>query len=171
MPAVLSALALGGNLGDVEAAFTIAIEALSVHFDDLKVAPLYRTTAVSEAPAEPPQNAYLNSAIVGRTTTSAEELLALAQALERQAGRQRGSRWASRPLDLDLLFWGERTSTLPELMLPHPRVLERRFVLQPLSELIPDHRIAGRTIAAWLRLSAPDPALTVLPWRRPPSES
>ena len=69
------------------------------------------------------------------------ELLALAKALELAAGRRRGERFGPRPLDVDLLLYGDRQSSAPELTLPHPRLRERRFVLEPLAEIAPDLRI------------------------------
>jgi 2-amino-4-hydroxy-6-hydroxymethyldihydropteridine diphosphokinase len=69
------------------------------------------------------------------------ELLALAKALELAAGRRRGERFGPRPLDVDLLLYGDRQSAAPELTLPHPRLRERRFVLEPLAEIAPDLRI------------------------------
>lgn len=66
------------------------------------------------------------------------ELLALAKALELAAGRRRGARFGPRPLDVDLLLYGDLQSAAPELTLPHPRLRERRFVLEPLAEIAPD---------------------------------
>lgn len=108
------------------------------------MAPIYRTTAVS-AVAQPD---YLNSALVARSPLDAESLLALCQAIERSVGRRRSERWGPRPLDLDLLWFGERISARPEILLPHPLLAERRFVLQPLADLIPDEPVppAGRTV-------------------------
>jgi 2-amino-4-hydroxy-6-hydroxymethyldihydropteridine diphosphokinase len=115
------------------------------HLSDVRVAPFYRTPAVSPIP----QADYLNTALVARSPLDAESLLALCQAIERSVGRRRrGERWGPRPLDLDLLWFGERISHRPELTLPHPRLAERRFVLQPLADLIPDVQVpsAGRTV-------------------------
>ena len=69
------------------------------------------------------------------------ELLALAKALEMAAGRRRGPRFGPRPLDVDLLLYGDLQTSAPELTLPHPRLRERRFVLEPLAEIAPDLRI------------------------------
>lgn len=65
-------------------------------------------------------------------------MLALAKALELAAGRRRGVRFGPRPLDIDLLLYGDRSSDAAELTLPHPRLRERRFMLQPLAEIAPD---------------------------------
>jgi len=107
------------------------------HLDEVRVAPLYRTPAVSPIP----QPDYLNTALLARSPLDAESLLALAKALERAAGRRRGERFGPRPLDVDLLWFGDRRSARPELTLPHPRLAERRFVLQPLADLALDLRV------------------------------
>lgn len=142
-------LALGGNLGPVEERFDRALGVLGAHLSELRVAPIYRTPAVS-AVAQPD---YLNSALVARSPLlDAESLLALCQAIERSVGRRRGERWGPRPLDLDLLWFGDRISHRPEITLPHPRLTERRFVLQPLADLIPDELVpgVGRTVGELL---------------------
>jgi len=118
------------------------------------MAPIYRTPAISPIP----QPDYLNSALVARSPLDAESLLALCQAIERSVGRSRGERWGPRPLDLDLLWFGERISTRPEITLPHPRLAERRFVLQPLADLIPDVRVPlkGQTVRELLARLPPE---------------
>ncbi len=67
--------------------------------------------------------------------------MALAKALELEAGRRRTVRFGPRPLDVDLLLWDDLVLDRPELILPHPRLRERRFVLEPLAEIAPDLRI------------------------------
>lgn len=106
-------------------------------FADLRVASLYRSAAVSPVP----QPDYLNTVAVGHTSLEPEAVLAVCKALERAAGRRRrpqDPRFGPRPLDVDLLLWGDRVSDRPELTLPHPRLRERRFVLEPLAEIAPD---------------------------------
>lgn len=127
---------------------------MRAHLVDLRAAPIYRTPAVSSIP----QPDYLNSALVARSPLDAESVLALCQAIERSVGRRRGEqRWGPRPLDLDLLWFGERISDRPEITLPHPRLAERRFVLQPLADLIPDVQVpaAGRTVRELLACLPP----------------
>ncbi len=75
--------------------------------------------------------------MLAHTGLGPEEVLALAKALERAAGRRPGPRFGPRPLDIDLLLYGNRCSNAPELTLPHPRLRERRFVLEPLAEIAP----------------------------------
>lgn len=82
-------------------------------------------------------------------------MLAVCKALERQAGRRRPPgtpRFGPRPLDVDIVLWGDRVSDRPELTLPHPRFRERRFVLEPLAEIAPDLRVPpdGVTVAELL---------------------
>ncbi|HXU33750.1 MAG TPA: 2-amino-4-hydroxy-6-hydroxymethyldihydropteridine diphosphokinase [Thermoanaerobaculia bacterium] len=148
------ALALGGNLGPVEEHFDRALGVLGAHLSEIRMAPIYRTPAISPIP----QPDYLNSALVARSPLDAESLLALCQAIERSVGRSRGERWGPRPLDLDLLWFGERISTRPEITLPHPRLAERRFVLQPLADLIPDVRVPlkGQTVRELLARLPPE---------------
>lgn len=68
-------------------------------------------------------------------------MLAVCKALEREAGRRKGVRFGPRPLDVDIVLWGDRVSDRPELTLPHPRLRERRFVLEPLAGIAPDLRV------------------------------
>jgi len=103
----------------------------------LRIASLYRSSPLSPVP----QPDYLNTAAVAQTTLEPEAILALAKALELAAGRQtpaRTVRWSPRALDIDLLLYGDRISDAPELTLPHPRLRERRFMLEPLAEIAPD---------------------------------
>jgi len=111
-----------------------AVGELEVELGRLDVAPLYRSEPVS---AEP-QPEYLNTVALGTSERTPEALLELAAAVERRLGRRRGTRNAPRTIDLDLLFVGELERDGPELELPHPRLRERRFVLAPLSDLVPD---------------------------------
>jgi 2-amino-4-hydroxy-6-hydroxymethyldihydropteridine diphosphokinase len=101
---------------------------------EIKVGGLYESAPLGDA-AQP---RYLNSALVGRTRLSPEPLLAVLKFLERRAGRRRGPRWSSRPLDLDLLLYEGVSSTRPELALPHPQLRARNFVLAPLADVAPD---------------------------------
>jgi 2-amino-4-hydroxy-6-hydroxymethyldihydropteridine diphosphokinase len=93
-------------------------------------------------------------------------VLAAAQALELAAGRRRGRRLGPRPLDVDLLLFGDRVSDRPELTLPHPRLAERRFVLVPLAEIAPDRRVPphGRTVAELLAATADTSRVERVEW-------
>ena len=128
----------------------------------LRIASLYRTAAVSPIP----QPDYLNTAVLASASLEPGELLALAKALELAAGRRRGARFGPRPLDVDLLVYGDWQSSAPELTLPHPRLRERRFVLEPLAEIAPDLRIPpdGATVRDLLALLPPEPLVQRIGW-------
>jgi 2-amino-4-hydroxy-6-hydroxymethyldihydropteridine diphosphokinase len=127
------ALALGGNLGPVAETLRRALHHLEAALGPLRVAPLYRTAALTPTP----QPDYLNTAALGSTTLPPDAVLAVAKAIERAAGRRAGPRFGPRPLDIDLLLWGDLVVARPELTLPHPRLRDRRFVLEPLAALAP----------------------------------
>jgi 2-amino-4-hydroxy-6-hydroxymethyldihydropteridine diphosphokinase len=104
-----------------------------------------------------PQPTFLNAAAVAETSLSARTLLDTLLAVERDLGRQRPFPGAPRTLDLDLILYGEAIiDEAPSLIVPHPRFRERRFVLEPLSEIAPDWRdpVTGKTVEELLRLLA-----------------
>jgi 2-amino-4-hydroxy-6-hydroxymethyldihydropteridine diphosphokinase len=137
------AIGLGGNVGDPLFWFRIAARLFAALIDDLQAAPLYRTQPVSG----PPQPSFLNTVVMGAARAPAVDLLAVGKALERAAGRTSGPRFGPRPLDVDLLLLDEVVAGGAELVLPHPRLRERRFALAPLVDLEPELRIPpdGRT--------------------------
>ncbi|MGH0028427.1 MAG: 2-amino-4-hydroxy-6-hydroxymethyldihydropteridine diphosphokinase [Myxococcota bacterium] len=127
---------LGSNLGFREGALAGAVAALRATrgVRDVVVSPVYETDPVG--PGE--QGPYLNAALRLDTTLAPEALLARLLEIERDAGRRRtGVRNEARELDLDLLLFGDRRLDTPELRVPHPRMLERPFVLEPLAALSP----------------------------------
>jgi 2-amino-4-hydroxy-6-hydroxymethyldihydropteridine diphosphokinase len=136
-------IALGGNIGDVRTTLDRAIAALC---DGQAVRLLARSSDYKTLPwgvaAQPP---FVNCAIVAATELAPLALLQRAQATERQFGRDRAreQRWGPRTLDIDLIAYDDVSIDTPELILPHPRVLERAFVLVPLAEIAPGRRIAG----------------------------
>jgi 2-amino-4-hydroxy-6-hydroxymethyldihydropteridine diphosphokinase len=140
-------IALGGNVGDVRETLGRAIEAfcdgtavrLVVRSSDYRTPPWGNT-------AQPP---FVNCAIVAATELAPQALLARAQTVEKAFGRDRAreQRWGPRTLDIDLIAYDGVTLDTPGLTLPHPRALERGFVLMPLAEIAPDRRIAGMRIA------------------------
>ena len=125
---------LGANLGDARLSVTQALAALAALPQSRLVAQssLYRS-----APHEAGGPDYVNAVAELRTTLEPEPLLRALQAVEQQHGRQRSYRHAPRTLDLDLLLYGQRQLALPGLIVPHPRLHERAFVLQPLLEIAP----------------------------------
>jgi len=145
---VVAALGLGGNVGDVAAAF---IEALA----RLGTTQGVNLTAWSSVYRTPPwgkldQPDFLNMAALVETTLPARALLALCLEVERGLGRERRERWGPRLIDIDILTYGEATIDEPDLKVPHPRLAERAFVLVPLAEIAPRLVIGGRTVADWL---------------------
>ena len=145
------AIALGGNQGEVTAAFAKAVEMLRCGgVTQIRMARPILTTAVGCYPGTPD---FLNTALIGEWKGTPLELLALTQEIERRMGRPAAhdSR-ASRPLDLDILLLEENSLDLPNLIVPHPRMRGRRFVLEPLAEIAPDWRVppTGETVAQLL---------------------
>jgi 2-amino-4-hydroxy-6-hydroxymethyldihydropteridine diphosphokinase len=134
--AVDAYVALGSNLGDREAQLRAAIEALRAPPGSRVVAisTLYETAPVGP----PPQGPYLNAVVRLRTQLAPRALLERLLGIEVAAGRRRGGpRWSARTLDLDLLLYGSLVLDEPGLTIPHPRLHERAFVLEPLCELAP----------------------------------
>ncbi len=139
MGSVMAYIGLGANLGDARAALRQALAALrQLPFTQLLAcSSCYQTAALGDAPQALPSPDYLNAVAELRTGLSAPDLLAALQGIEAAAGRQRPYRNAPRTLDLDLLMHGSATWNEPSLTLPHPRMLQRAFVLVPLAEIAP----------------------------------
>ena len=155
--AVTAFLGLGSNLGDRAALLRAAVEALEA----AKGVTVTAASAIYETPpwGPVPQGPYLNACIAVATTLAPRALLDLALAIERQHGRERAVRWGPRTLDIDLLTYGTVALDEPGLILPHPRLTERAFVLLPLSEFAAGHGIGGRSVADWLALQETDAIL------------
>ena len=134
---------LGANLGDREATIRAAVEALSAD-EGIEVADL-STLRETEPVGVGEQPLFLNGVVALDTTLSARELLDRLLEIEQRFGRVRISgEHGPRTLDLDLLLYGDEQIDGPGLTLPHPRLHERRFVLEPLGELAPGLVVPGR---------------------------
>lgn len=159
------ALALGGNLGPVEQTLIGALRQLAASLGPLRVASLYRSLPVSPLP----QPDFLNTAALAETSLPPEEVLALAKALELAAGRRPGARFGPRPLDIDLLLYGDERSDVPEMTLPHPRLRERRFMLEPLAEIAPGWPVPpdGIAVAELLARLHDQPDVERIGWSTP----
>ena len=128
-------IGLGSNLGDRRSLLGRAIEGLRAGSDVVGVSPLYETEPVGGPDGQGP---YLNLVVELLTDDTPRALLERCRALERAAGRVRTVRWGPRTLDADVL-WVEGWRVEDEdLVVPHPRLWERRFVVQPLADLAPD---------------------------------
>jgi 2-amino-4-hydroxy-6-hydroxymethyldihydropteridine diphosphokinase len=130
---MLVAIALGSNLGDRLGNLRAAAREM-----EARGAIVLRRSGIWEtAPVPSDQPAYLNAAVTAETDSAPLELLATLKAIEHAFGRRPERRWGPRPIDLDILLYGDQRVDLPGLQLPHPRLLERAFVLAPLSDVWP----------------------------------
>ena len=131
--AVRAFVGLGANIGNPAAQLADALDSLDAAGVLAAVSGVYRS-----APIGPEQPEFLNLVAELAVTDGPYELLARCQALEAAARRVRRERWGPRTLDVDVLLFGDAEMRDPELQIPHPRLRERRFVLDPLAELAPE---------------------------------
>jgi 2-amino-4-hydroxy-6-hydroxymethyldihydropteridine diphosphokinase len=137
-------IGLGSNIEPRTEYLRSAIIELRAMGDILKISSVYETAPVGGVP----QADYLNAVVELRTSLGPLELVNRLKALESAIGRAARPRWHEREIDLDLLFYGDRIMSSPELTLPHPEIQNRAFVLVPMAELQPDfiHPILKKTI-------------------------
>lgn len=159
-------IALGSNLGERLANLQAArqsLRRLTRPGEALVQAPIYQTKPVACPDGSPD---FFNTVVEIGYDGSPEELLQLTQAIEISLGRSRhAARHAPRPIDIDVLYFGGAALTIEGLVLPHPRLTQRRFVLQPLADIRPQLILPGDnlTISEHLaRLSSNEPALTLV---------
>ena len=138
----LAYVGIGANLGPREETLRRAVDLLG-RADGVEVVGVseLRETDPVGVVDQPP---FLNGAVSVETTLSPRALLDLLVEVERSLGRVRGERWAPRVVDLDLLVYGTEVVDEPGLHVPHPRLHERRFALEPLAEMNPELEIPGR---------------------------
>jgi 2-amino-4-hydroxy-6-hydroxymethyldihydropteridine diphosphokinase len=155
-------LGLGANAGDALATLAAAVESIG----DLDGVTVEEVSSVYETPAWPPpddprhvpQDDYLNLVVRARSRLTPDVLLPALLQIERLLGRDRGreQRWGPRPIDIDLLVHGDERRDRPELLVPHPRIAERAFVLVPMLEVWPGGQLpGGERIAVLLSRLAP----------------
>jgi 2-amino-4-hydroxy-6-hydroxymethyldihydropteridine diphosphokinase len=137
-------LGLGSNIGDREANLRDALARL----ESAEIRIMRRSSLYETAPREMlDQPAFLNAAIEIETDLFPMQLLARVRSVEGEMGRRRVTPKGPRNIDIDILFFGRAVIATAELEVPHPRIAERRFVLEPLAEIAPDfrHPVTGKT--------------------------
>jgi 2-amino-4-hydroxy-6-hydroxymethyldihydropteridine diphosphokinase len=141
---------MGGNIGNPRRAFRLALQRLIPVLGNPKMSPIYRTSPVGG----PPQRDFLNAVLAGTTSITALALLTFLRESESAAGRKsvRGARNEPRPLDLDILLYGDEQIATRRLTVPHPRMTGRLFVLIPLADVAPKRVVpgTGKTVARLL---------------------
>jgi 2-amino-4-hydroxy-6-hydroxymethyldihydropteridine diphosphokinase len=145
-------IALGSNLDDPLCQVELAIQNITslAHCQLIKQSSWYRSRAVG--PGE--QADYINGVVKIRTSQQPEQLLDALLTIETRQGRVRNTRWGPRTLDLDILLYGQEITNDENLQIPHPRMLERNFVLYPLFDVEPGLIIPGNgPLAHWINKS------------------
>jgi len=137
-------LGLGSNVGNRQDNLDRALDLLSQRLRTGKVSSIYDTEPIGNVN----QPRFLNLVCQAYTRLAPRELLTLAKGIELKLGRVLGKSNAPRPIDIDILFYGDLVIETPELVIPHPRLTERAFVLVPLDEIAPDlvHPVSGKTV-------------------------
>lgn len=142
-----AALGIGGNLGDTQQNLINVICNLAHQLDVevLSVSKLYKTPPWGKTD----QPAFLNACILVETSLTARQLLDKCLDIEQKLGRVRAERWGPRQVDIDILYFGDEVITEEGLEVPHPRMTDRAFVMQPLSDISPDKLISGKFVSQW----------------------
>jgi 2-amino-4-hydroxy-6-hydroxymethyldihydropteridine diphosphokinase len=148
-------LGLGSNLGNRMAFLRSGRDSLANRSDIviIRAAGVYETEAVGGPPENP---LFLNTVLQIETSLDPQQLLAACLAIEDEFGRTRPARWAPRTLDIDILFYADRVICEESLVIPHPRLQERSFVLAPLRDIAPDlrHPLLDQTVSELAAASA-----------------
>jgi 2-amino-4-hydroxy-6-hydroxymethyldihydropteridine diphosphokinase len=153
-----TAIGIGSNLGDRPAAIASAVAELAGLGTLLAVSPLFETAPVGG----PEQGPFLNAVAVVDTDLEPRALLEGLLAIERSMGRERAERWGPRSIDLDLLIHDSAIVDEPGLMVPHPRMLHRRFVLYPLLTVWPRPELPDGTSLAAAAAAVADQEVTAV---------
>ena len=140
-------LSLGSNLGDRLANIVGAVRALQETHRVVALSPIYETAPLGpDGSIVRDQSAFLNCAIAIETAETAAQLRARTSSIETAMGRRAGERWKPRPIDIDIVLFGDERIETEALTVPHPRLHERAFVVQPLLDL--DHSLEVPGIGA-----------------------
>lgn len=142
-------LGLGSNMGNRQGNLDRALDFLSQRLRIEQVSSIYDTEPIGNI--EQPR--FLNLVCQVYTRLAPGELLTLAKGIELKLGRALGKSNAPRPIDIDILFYGNQVFETPDLVIPHPRLAERAFVLTPMAEIAPDlvHPVSSKTIKQLLK--------------------
>ncbi|WP_296703407.1 2-amino-4-hydroxy-6-hydroxymethyldihydropteridine diphosphokinase [Algoriphagus sp.] len=142
-------LILGGNRGNREVLLKTAVNRLTSNNKLLLESSIYETEAWGGIAKEP----FLNQVIQVRSSQDPLTLLAFIQKVEIELGRKRNEHWGDRTMDIDILFWDDLVLDTPDLKIPHPWISQRKFVLIPLNEILPDftHPTKNKTIKELLK--------------------
>lgn len=154
-------LLTGGNLGDRSFNLTAARERLIAALGPLQGASSLYSTAPWGVTDQPD---FLNQVLIITTALPPESVLTALLSIEESLGRTRTTKWAPRPIDIDILFYGSLVIDTPSLVIPHPEIPNRRFVLAPLTEVAPDlvHPVLGKTVRQLLEQTPDTSAVTRL---------
>jgi 2-amino-4-hydroxy-6-hydroxymethyldihydropteridine diphosphokinase len=128
-------LLIGGNMGDRHYYLTQAVSQLEACFNLIRKSGIYETAAWGGNSS----GSYLNQALLMQTNTPADQVLEMIQKIELNLDRKREKRWGNRTMDIDIIYFDDVTLETPHLKIPHPLLQERRFVLLPLVEIIPEY--------------------------------
>ncbi|MBI2113394.1 MAG: 2-amino-4-hydroxy-6-hydroxymethyldihydropteridine diphosphokinase [Candidatus Wildermuthbacteria bacterium] len=154
-------IGLGSNMGDRKKNLSDALDFMQEKCSIERVSSLYETEPVGYED----QAWFLNCVAMAKTQLSPLELLLFLQSLEARLGRVRTVRNGPRPIDLDILLYGQDVLCMSGLLVPHPGMHERRFVLQPLTEITPEclHPVLGKTVQELLEQIGKDKSVQMVP--------
>lgn len=142
-------LLLGTNLGNRTVLLSRALEEIT-----REIGPISQASSIYETAAWGNQNQpnYLNEVVRIATSLQPHRLLEITNAIERKLGRERVVKWEARPIDIDILLYGDQIIDMPNLQVPHPHLPNRRFALVPLQEIAPAviHPVTNKTITELL---------------------
>ena len=145
MPLTTAYLALGSNVGERLEQMRLALQLLEAEgVVIVNASPVYQNRAIGMGDADP----FLNAVVEVQTTLEAEALLDVCLASENKLGRVRTGGWSPRTIDIDVLIFGQTRVATERLHLPHPRIAERDFVLQPLADIAPNLKLFGESVQA-----------------------